>query len=108
MLRLALITDKENQTYVESQQMAVEVEICWSIQQDLTMTIHISNTKNKNFRRTTLKICLSMQYKINIAHKLGKDILCRKACFIFHRFSAYVSIVNCYLSCLKHSNIYPW
>ena len=46
MLRLALITAKENQTYVESQQMAVNVEICWSIQQDLTMTIHILNTKN--------------------------------------------------------------
>ena len=55
MLRLALITDKENQTYVESQQMAVEVEICWSIQQDLTMTIHILNTKNKNFRRDLIQ-----------------------------------------------------
>ena len=27
MLRLALITDKENQTYIESLQMAVEIEI---------------------------------------------------------------------------------
>ena len=31
MLRLALITDKENQTYIESLQIAVEIKICWSI-----------------------------------------------------------------------------
>ena len=31
MLRLALITDKENQTYIEFLQIAVEIEICWSL-----------------------------------------------------------------------------
>ena len=45
MLRLALITDKENQTYIEFLQIAVEIEIYWSIQQDLTMAIYISNAK---------------------------------------------------------------
>ena len=41
MLRLALITDKENQTYIESLQIALEIEMCWSIQQHLTVAIYI-------------------------------------------------------------------
>ena len=45
MLRLALITDKENQTYIESLQITVEIEIFWSIQQDVTMAIPIQITK---------------------------------------------------------------
>ena len=75
MLRLALITDKENQTYVEFLEIAVEIEICWSIQKDLTMGFTYKLQRVNIFVvlfDPTLKICLSMQYMINIEHKIKK------------------------------------